>query len=135
MARLPERPAGVEPTHPPWQGDRLPLHHGRFVLRTELSKSQEHRVGVEPTSPRYEGGIFAADQPSVGARTSACFSGTGGHRTHIVRFKRPVHYLVCHSPDPVGAVRVEPRAPTDGLSVRLIRTPLHVAVAGKAQPG
>ena len=27
-----ERPAGVEPAHPPWQGDRLPLHHGRLVL-------------------------------------------------------------------------------------------------------
>ncbi len=25
-------------------------------------------------------------------------SGTGGYRTHIVRFKRPVHYPVCHSP-------------------------------------
>lgn len=24
-----ERPAGVEPAHPPWQGSRLPLHHGR----------------------------------------------------------------------------------------------------------
>ena len=24
-----ERPAGVEPALPPWQGDRLPLHHGR----------------------------------------------------------------------------------------------------------
>ena len=25
-----ERPVGVEPTRPPWQGDRLPLHHGRL---------------------------------------------------------------------------------------------------------
>ena len=24
-----KRPVGVEPTHPPWQGSRLPLHHGR----------------------------------------------------------------------------------------------------------
>ena len=24
-----ERPAGVEPALPPWQGSRLPLHHGR----------------------------------------------------------------------------------------------------------
>ena len=35
-------------------------------------------------------------------------SGTGGHRTHIIRFKRPVHYLVCHSPITVGAEGVEP---------------------------
>ena len=30
--------------------------------------------------------------------TSAFLSGIGGHRTHIVRFKRPVHYPVCHNP-------------------------------------
>lgn len=29
------------------------------------------------------------------------FSGTGGYRTHIIRFKRPVHYLVCHNPNSV----------------------------------
>ena len=28
-----ERPAGVEPARPPWQGGRQPLHHGR-VLRS-----------------------------------------------------------------------------------------------------
>ena len=26
-----ERVEGIEPSHPPWQGDRLPLHHGRMV--------------------------------------------------------------------------------------------------------
>lgn len=26
-----KRPAGVEPALPPWQGSRLPLHHGRLV--------------------------------------------------------------------------------------------------------
>jgi hypothetical protein len=26
-----ERPAGIEPAHPPWQGSRLPLHHGRLI--------------------------------------------------------------------------------------------------------
>ena len=35
-------------------------------------------------------------------------SGTGGYRTHIIRFKRPVHYPVCHTPESVGAVGVEP---------------------------
>ena len=30
-ARIAERPAGVEPALPPWQGDRLPLHHGRLI--------------------------------------------------------------------------------------------------------
>ena len=27
--RTPERPAGVEPAHLPWQSSTLPLHHGR----------------------------------------------------------------------------------------------------------
>ncbi len=62
-------------------------------LETELPKIQEHRVGLEPTSPRYEGGVFAARRPV------RVVSGTGGYRTHIVRFKRPVHCPVCHSPE------------------------------------
>lgn len=55
---LPERPAGVEPALPPWQGSRLPLHHGRVVKRRIVKELEEHRVGLEPTSPRYEGGIL-----------------------------------------------------------------------------
>ncbi len=37
-ARSPERPAGVEPALPPWQGGRLPLHHGRAERGAGLSK-------------------------------------------------------------------------------------------------
>lgn len=63
------RPAGIEPTHPAWQAGRLPLHHGRKLLLTKLSKidnakrSIEHRVGLEPTSPLYESGVLAARRP------------------------------------------------------------------------
>jgi hypothetical protein len=54
-------PAGVEPALPPWQGGRLPLHHGYSVAEAELSKkTREHRVGLEPTCPRYGRGILAA---------------------------------------------------------------------------
>ena len=35
-----ERPAGIEPTLPPWQGSRLPLHHGRLCVTTKLSNSE-----------------------------------------------------------------------------------------------
>jgi hypothetical protein len=68
-ARLPhvlnrERPAGVEPALPPWQGSRLPLHHGRLVA-AELSKIKEHREGIEPSSPRYEGGVLPLDDQCV----------------------------------------------------------------------
>jgi hypothetical protein len=32
-----ERPAGIEPALPPWQGSRLPVHHGRLCVTTKLS--------------------------------------------------------------------------------------------------
>ena len=35
-----KHPAGVEPALPPWQGSRLPLHHGRFESLVELSKNR-----------------------------------------------------------------------------------------------
>src|SRR5262245_65967783 len=35
-----ERPAGVEPALPPWQGSRLPLHHGRLSITTKLSNNK-----------------------------------------------------------------------------------------------
>ena len=54
-------PAGVEPALPPWQGGRLPLHHGHNCRRRIVK--EEHRVGLEPTSPPYEGGILAAGRP------------------------------------------------------------------------
>ena len=57
-----ERPAGVEPALSPWQGDRLPLHHGRDWC-AELSNNIEHREGLEPSSPHYGCGILAAGRP------------------------------------------------------------------------
>ena len=76
-------------------------------LEAELSKTKvrsEHREGLEPSSPHYGCGVLATRPPVQ------LLSGTGGHRTHIIRFKRPVHYLVCHSPESVGAEGVEPSA-------------------------
>ena len=57
-----ERPAGVEPALPPWQGDRLPLHHGRVVV-CRIVKEQEHRERLELSSPHYGCGILAAGRP------------------------------------------------------------------------
>ncbi len=57
-----ERPAGVEPALPPWQGSRLPLHHGR-VLIGWIVKDREHRAGLEPTLPHYGCGVLAAGRP------------------------------------------------------------------------
>ena len=38
-----ERPAGVEPARPPWQGDRLPLHHGRLSRCLAVAPSRYRR--------------------------------------------------------------------------------------------
>ena len=35
-----KRPVGVEPTLPPWQGSRLPLHHGRKMHHYQIVKDQ-----------------------------------------------------------------------------------------------
>ena len=101
-----ERPAGVEPALPPWQGSRLPLHHGRFwqnrIVKEHKSTGPPCRAvpGLEPTSPHYECGIFAAGRPVLvrcgqpivedgsNGRSNRRFnnqtirgSGTGGART------------------------------------------------------
>ena len=44
------RPAGIEPTPPPWQGSTLPLHHGRF--------SQYRWLGSNQRPSPYEGDVF-----------------------------------------------------------------------------
>ncbi len=51
-------PAGVEPALPPWQGSRLPLHHGRVESLVELSKirapggTRTHVAALRVRSPR-----------------------------------------------------------------------------------
>ena len=60
-------PAGVEPALPPWQGSRLPLHHGRIESPVELSKIEStgrdsNPRRRRPTFGRCPGcGILAAD--------------------------------------------------------------------------
>ena len=63
-----ERPAGIEPTLPPWQGSRLPLHHGR-LCHNQIVKQREHRAGLEPASPHYGCGVLAARRPVLVSRT------------------------------------------------------------------
>lgn len=87
------------------------LLHGKQVrylyamnawLEAELSKIKSTGRDSNPRR-RITGAVS-----SPLSRPVRLFSGTGGYRTHIVRFKRPVHYPVCHSPESVGAVGVEP---------------------------
>ena len=105
-----KRPARIELAFSAWQADGLPLHHGRKMHHYQIVKdqNQEHRAGIEPASPRYDGGVLPLDHQCL-----CRFSGTGENRTHIVRFKRPMHYLVCHNPMcfcfvSIGAEGIEP---------------------------
>ncbi len=43
-----ERPAGVEPALPPWQGSRLPLHHGRLWQNQIVKELQSTRWDSNP---------------------------------------------------------------------------------------
>jgi hypothetical protein len=87
-----------------------PLHHGRLV-GCRVVKDQQ---STGPDSNRRRrctgaGHRLARCQLVASPLDDQCFSsGTGGDRTHIVRFKRPVHYQLCHSPESVGAEGVEP---------------------------
>src|SRR5438128_11044266 len=76
-----ERPAGIEPALPPWQGSRLPLHHGR-LCHNQIVNEREHRAGLEPALPHYGCGVLAASRPVLvavlvvsrtrGTRTLTC---------------------------------------------------------------
>src|SRR5207244_11655396 len=57
---LSERPAGVEPALPPWQGSRLPLHHGR-VEHNRIVKHPVGPEGLEPSPSRLRAGHAAAN--------------------------------------------------------------------------
>ena len=66
-----ERPAGIEPALPPWQGSRLPLHHGRFQSQPNCQRA-EHRAGLEPASSHYGCGVLAARRPVPVFTNSQC---------------------------------------------------------------
>ena len=71
--------------------------------------------------------IASLRRRSLAVRPSVLvFSGTGENRTHIARFKRPMHYLVCHNPMCVlsSLFRVDRRGRNRTFNPRLIRTPL-----------
>ncbi len=56
-----ERPAGVEPALPPWQGSRLPLHHGRSSFHNQIVNEQVGPEGLEPSPSRVRTGHAAAN--------------------------------------------------------------------------
>src|SRR5262249_23666253 len=93
-----QRSVGVEPTHPPWQGSRLPLHHERRASG-RIVKEKKHQVGVEPTSPRYGRGVWPPDQCAKDQQ------GTGGIRTHADRLR--AGHAAANTSDPTDSTRRE----------------------------
>ena len=73
---------------------------GAKCITTKLSKIKDAEASRAPSRNRTR--ITSLRRRSLAVRPSVpvskCFSGTGENRTHIVRFKRPMHYLVCHNP-------------------------------------
>ncbi len=104
----------IELTFSAWQADGLPLHHRRdYFGSTKLSKislcSRNCQFNEQSTATNEY--VGARNRTRAAALRKRCHStrpsvlvffsfrsGTGGNRTHIVRFKRPMHYLVCHNP-------------------------------------
>lgn len=54
-------PAGLEPARPPWEGGRLPLHHGHMNWSDGLSTSRVGPEGLEPSPTRLRAGRAAAN--------------------------------------------------------------------------
>ena len=89
---------------------------GAKCITTKFSKIKDAEASRAPSRNRTR--ITSLRRRSLAVRpslpVSKCFSGTGENRTHIVRFKRPMHYLVCHNPIcsrcfvSVGVAGIEP---------------------------
>lgn len=81
-----ERPAGVEPAHPPWQGDRLPLHHGRVSITSQTSGSGGNRTHVHLLKRQ------APSQRRTHFRLALAGSGPHGSRTRTLPLDRRLLY-------------------------------------------
>ena len=101
MTKLPhaqshlKRPAGVEPALPPWQGSRLPLHHGRVCGYSIVKELGEAR-GRRPEVREKRGVPFSPDLRPLTSLLSP--SGVGGSRTRNVPVKSRVLCLSASTP-------------------------------------
>ena len=85
----PECPAGVEPARPPWQGGRLPLHHGHECRRRIVKDAESTRWDSNPRRRGTGAESSPLDDQCVERLTSP--SGTRGART----LTSPVKSRVC----------------------------------------
>ena len=64
LLEVTERPAGVEPALPPWQGSRLPLHHGRIFRKQLVKDNHSEPGGTRTLTTRVRAGNAAASTSS-----------------------------------------------------------------------
>jgi hypothetical protein len=90
-----KRPAGVEPALPPWQGSRLPLHHGRRLFgKFNCQRTRVGSAGVEPATSRLRAGCFAFQlQPRV-AFTVCQLAAWGSNPAHRVNKTQQVDQTI-----------------------------------------
>ena len=77
------------------------LHHNQIVKDqgcTRHLKSIESELNRRPLVTTERAPTRSVGRLPLDDQCLLYFSGTGENRTHIVRFKRPMHYLVCHNP-------------------------------------
>lgn len=88
-----ERPAGVEPAHPPWQGDRLPLHHGRYGEvsgEKSVMSDQRQKFSLLRSPPAsHLPPVGCTELSKNGPRTESCVlsRAPGGTRTHVAALR------------------------------------------------
>jgi hypothetical protein len=74
-------PAGVEPARPPWQGGRLPLHHGHDPHRSNCQRAESTEWDSNPRR-RITGAVSSPLDDRCLHR-----NGTGGARTLTTRLR------------------------------------------------
>jgi hypothetical protein len=116
-----KRPAGVEPALPPWQGSRLPLHHGRVESLVELSKirapggTRTHVAALRVRSPRrWTTSAFIQSVGPEGLEPSPTWLRA---RHAAANTLIPFRFFIFSAHNPRGGNRT--------LDLRLIRTPLQ----------
>jgi hypothetical protein len=83
LVTSPEPSVGIEPTRPPYQDGKLPLHHKGFSFTASCLLSpvpQERPVGVEPTRPPWQGSRLPLHH-GRGSRATITDRAPGGVRT------------------------------------------------------
>ena len=121
-----ERPAGVEPALPPWQGGRLPLHHGRV---DGVPNCQRTKSTGRDSNPRRR--ITGAVSSPLDDQCIVCQWDQRDSNPHLagLRVRVLAASTLPQSRSSVGAEGVEP---STWLLIRGLLSPLSYAPASRA---